>query len=44
MEGGRFGDDGGEVVGVDCGDVDGPSGVPAPPEAREREPPPSSSS
>ena len=30
-------DDGG--VGVDCGDDDGPSGVPAPPEARGREPP-----
>ena len=26
-------------VGVDCGDVDGPGGVPAPPEARGREPP-----
>ena len=30
-------DDGG--VGVDCGDDDGPGGVPAPPEARGREPP-----
>ncbi len=35
-------DDGG--VGVDCGDDDGPGGVPAPPEARGREPPSSSSS
>ena len=30
-------DDGG--VGVDCGDDDGPGGVPAPPETRGREPP-----
>ena len=30
-------DDGG--VGVDCGDDDGPGGVPAPPEERGREPP-----
>ena len=30
-------DDGG--VGVDCGDHDGPGGVPAPPEERGREPP-----
>ena len=30
-------DDGG--VGVDCGDNDGPSGVPAPPGERGREPP-----
>ena len=30
-------------VGVDRGDDDGPSGVPAPPEARGREPPSSSS-
>ena len=30
-------DDGG--VGVDCGDDDGPDGVPAPPEARGRETP-----
>ena len=30
-------DDGG--VGVDCGDDDGPNGVPAPPEERGREPP-----
>ena len=30
-------DDGG--VGVDCGDDDGPGGVPAPAEARGREPP-----
>ena len=35
-------DDGG--VGVDHGDDDGPGGVPVPPEARGREPPPSSSS
>ena len=35
-------DDGG--VGVDRGDDDGPGGVPAPPEARGREPPSSSSS
>ena len=35
-------DDGG--VGEDCGDDDGPGGVPAPPEARGREPPPPSSS
>ena len=26
-------------VGVDCGDDDGPGGIPAPPEARGREPP-----
>ena len=31
-------------VGEDCGDDDGPGGVPAPPEARGREPPPSPSS
>ena len=31
-------------LGVDRGDDDGPGGVPAPPEARGREPPPSSSS
>ena len=30
-------DDGG--VGVDCGDYDGPGGVPAPPKERGREPP-----
>ena len=35
-------DDGG--VGVDCGDDYGPGGVPAPPKARGREPPPSPSS
>ena len=39
MEGGRVGDEGGEVVGEECGDDDGPGGVPAPPEARGREPP-----
>ena len=39
IEGGRVGDEGGEVVGVDRGDDDGPGGVPAPPEARAREPP-----
>ena len=44
IEGGRVGDDGGEVVGEDCGDDDGPGGVPAPPGERGREPPPSSSS
>ena len=44
IEGGRVGDDGGEVVGEDCGDDDGPGGTPAPPEARGREPPPPSSS
>ena len=44
MEGGRVGDEGGEVVGVDCDDDDGPSGVPAPAEERGREPPSSSSS
>ena len=38
--GGRIGVDGGEVVGVDCGDDDSPGGVPAPP----GESPPSSSS
>ena len=32
------GEDGGGV-GVDCGDDDGPGGVPAPPEERGREPP-----
>ena len=37
--GGRVGDDGGEVVGVDCGDDDGPDGVPAPSEERGRESP-----
>ena len=39
IEGGRVGDDGGEVVGVDCGDHDGPGGVPVPPGERGREPP-----
>ena len=39
MEGGRVGDEGGEVVGEDRGDDDGPNSVPAPPEARGREPP-----
>ena len=37
--GGRVGDDGDEVIGVDCGDDDGSGGVPAPPEERGREPP-----
>ena len=36
IEGGRVGDDGGEVVGEDCGDDDGHGGVPAPPEERGR--------
>ena len=36
--GGRVGDDGGEVVGVYCGDDDGPGGIPAPPGERGREP------
>jgi len=39
IEGERVGDDGGEVVGVDCRHDDGPGGVPAPPEERGREPP-----
>ena len=39
IEGERVGDDGGEVVGVDCGDDDGSGGVPAPPEERGRGPP-----
>ena len=39
IEGGRVGDDGGEVFGVDCGDDDGPGGVPAPPGERRRESP-----
>ena len=39
IEGERVGDEGGEVVGVDCGDDDGPGGTPVPPEARGREPP-----
>ena len=37
--GGRVGDDGSEVVGVDRRRDDGPSGVPAPPGERGREPP-----
>ena len=44
IEEGTVGDGGGEVVGVDCGDDDGPDGVPAPPEERGREPPSCSSS
>ena len=37
IEGGMVGDDGGEVVGVDCGDDDGGHGsVPAPPEEKGR--------
>ena len=36
---GRVGDDGGEVVGEDGGDDDGPGSAPAPPEARGREAP-----
>ena len=44
IKGERVGDDGGEVVGVDCGDDDGPSGVLAPPGERGRAPPSSSSS
>ena len=40
----RVGDDGGEVVGVDCRHDDGPGSVPAPPGERGREPPPSYSS
>ena len=36
---GRVGDDGGEVVGVDCSHDDGPGSVPAPPGERGREPP-----
>ena len=39
IEGGRVGDDGGEVVGVDRCRDDGPGGVPAPPGERERGPP-----
>ena len=38
IEGERVGDDGGEVD-VGCRCDDGPGGVPAPPEARGREPP-----
>ena len=44
IEGGRVGDDGGEVVGVDRCRDDGPCGVPTPPGERGREPPSSSSS
>ena len=39
-----MGEEGGEGVGVDCGDDDGPDGVPAPPEVRGESPPSSSSS
>ena len=39
IEGGRVGDDGGEVVGVDRCRDDGPGGVPAPPGERGRETP-----
>ena len=42
--GGGVGDDGGEVVGEDCGDDDGSGDVPAPPEERGESPPSSSSS
>ena len=38
--GGRVGDDGGEVVGVDLRHDDGPSGVPVPPRERGRGSPP----
>lgn len=37
--GGRVGDDGGEVVGVDRHHDDGPDGVPVPPAERGRDPP-----
>ena len=36
IEGGRVGDDGGDVVGEDCGDDDGHDSVPAPPEEKGR--------
>ena len=36
IEWGRVGDDGGEVVGEDCGDDDGHGSVPAPPEEKGR--------
>ena len=36
IEGGRVGDDGGEVVGEDCGDDDGHGSVPAPSEEKGR--------
>ena len=39
IEGGRVGDDGGEVVGEDGSDDDGPGSALAPPEARARGPP-----
>ena len=39
IEGGRVGDDGGEVVGEDGSDDDGPGSALAPPEARGRGPP-----
>ena len=39
IKGERVGDDGGEVVGVDCRCGDGPGGVPTPPGERGREPP-----
>ena len=39
IEGGRVSDDGGEVVGEDCGDDEAPGGTLVPPEARGREPP-----
>ena len=39
IEGERVGDDGAEVVGVDCGHDDGPSGAPVPLGESEREPP-----
>ena len=44
IDGGRVGDDSGEFAGVDCGDDDGPGGVPAPPGERGEIPPSSSSS
>ena len=39
IEGGRVGDEDGEVVVVDCGDDDGPYSVPVPPEESGRGPP-----
>ena len=36
IEGGRVGDDGGGVVGEDCGDDDGHGSVPEPPEEKGR--------
>ena len=44
IEGEKVGVDGSKIVDVDCGHDPCPGGVPAPPEARGREPPPSSSS